>query len=88
MKINVILVITRFTMRPRASSWWGLGGVLIGLKGLDFQGPHSYGVLTFIESGVCLSVGLLLTHFLWAAKSHVTSLWVTDFLDTNLITDN
>ena len=27
-----------------------------------FQGPHSYGVLTFIESGVCLSVGLSASH--------------------------
>ena len=35
-----------------------------------------------------LWVCLLLTHFLWAAKSHVTSLWITDFLDTNLISDN
>ena len=57
-----------------------------------FQGPHSYGVLTFIESGVCGSVALwlclFLTHFLWAVKSHVTSHWITDFLDTNLISDN
>ena len=29
---------------------------------VSFQGPHSYGVLTFIESGVCGSVGLSASH--------------------------
>ena len=54
----------------------------------DFQGPHSYRVRTCIESHISLSVCLSLTQFLLAAKSHGTSFWVSDSLDTNLILDN
>ena len=37
---------------------------------------------------VCPSVCLFLIRFLLAAKSRVTSFWVSDSLDTNLILDN